>query len=157
MARIVSNYMNGLLQVPTPAGGSVVAHVRAEITLAAAVASGDVLAFVPLPAGYVVVDYALENDDCDTGTTLAGSLGVLDSAGTAISTAAADGTAWLAASSALQAAAFTLNSAQAAAKQIALARMTASASDRTLAFVASAAGTGGVGSKVALHVWYKAA
>jgi hypothetical protein len=156
MARTKSLYSSGQLAVPTPAGGNVVAHVRAEVTLTAAVAIGDVLDFLPLPAGYVVVDYALENDDCDTGTTAVGDLGVLDSAGTAVSTAAADGTAWLAASSALQAAAFTRNSAQAAAKQIALARMTPSATDRTLAFVVTTAGTGGVGGKVALHVWYKA-
>ncbi len=157
MATIKSSFATGQQVVPTGTDAGQEAHVRAEITLAAAIASGDVLAFLPLPAGYVVTDWALENDDCDTGATLAGSLGVLNPAGTAIDTAAANGGAWLSASTALQAAAFTRNNAQSVAVQTAVARMTPSATDRTLAFVASAAGAGGVGSKVALHVWFKPA
>lgn len=158
MARIKSAYATGQLQVPTSASGAELAHIRSEITLAATIASGDILDFGPLiPAGYVVVDYALENDDCDTGTTLAGDLGVLNDAGNGVSTAAADGTAWLAASTALQAAAVTRLTAAAAAKQISLARMSVSSVDRTAAFVATAAGAGGVGAKVALHVTIKAA
>jgi len=157
MARLKSVYATGQQQVPTCACGGELVHIRSEITLAAAIASGDILDFGPLiPAGYIPTSFVLENDDCDTGTTLAGDLGVLNAAGTGISTDAADGTAWLAASTALQAPAATHLSAQAAAKQIAFYRITSSTADRTVAFVATAAGTGGVGSKVALHLIIKA-
>ncbi|MDO6385584.1 hypothetical protein [Uliginosibacterium sp. 31-12] len=155
MARINSLYASGQLQAPTNASGGVECHVRAEIALAAAVASGDVLAFLPLPAGYVVTDWALDNDDCDTGTTLAADLGLLTAAGTAISSAAADGGKWKSATTALQAAAVTRNSAGSAAEQTALARMASASSDRMIALVATAAGTGGVGAKIGLTVWLK--
>lgn len=158
MARLKSVYATGQLQVPTCACGGELVHIRSEITLAAAIAAGDVFDFGPLiPSGYVATSFVLENDDCDTGTTLTGDLGVLNAAGTGISTDPADGTAWLAASTALQAQAVTHLSAQAAAKQVAFYRMTQSAADRTVAFVASAAGAGGVGSKIAVHLTIKAA
>lgn len=157
MARINSPFAAGQLQVPTNASGNVECHVRAEITLAAAVASGDVLAFLPLPAGYVVTDWALDNDDCDTGTTLAVDLGCLTAAGTAVSSAAADGGKWLTASTALQAAAYTAASAGSAAVKTALARMTPASTDRMIALVATAAGAGGVGAKIGLSVTLKSA
>lgn len=156
MARINSPYARGQLPMLTSASAGMGCNVRAEITLAAAVASGDVLAFLPLPAGYIVTDWALDNDDCDTGTTLAVDLGCLNAAGDAVSSAAADGGKWLTASTALQAAAYTANSAGSAAIKTALARMTASSTDRMIALVATAAGAGGVGAKVGLAVTIKA-
>ena len=155
MALIQSDFAKGIRVVPT-AEGSELIHVRMPITLAAALATNDVLEFGPLPADHIPVDWALENDDVDTGITLTGTLGVLNAGKTAIDSAAANGGNWLNASAALQAAAFTRLSAQTVTVQTAIARMSAIASNRSLGLFVPAGGAGGVGGIVALHVWYRA-
>jgi hypothetical protein len=76
--------------------------------LSAVLASGDVVQFGFLPADHVPVDYAIYNDDLDAAASGAFDFGILTTAGTAISTAAADGGGkWLTASTIIQAAAFT--------------------------------------------------
>lgn len=96
-------------QNPMPvAQGAETITVRLVYNLAAVLASGDVIEFGTLPAGHVPVDYIIDNDDLSSTAAGAFDFGILDSAGTAVSTATADGGAkWLSGSTVIQAAAFT--------------------------------------------------
>ena len=93
MAFSVSNdYLTGRRPVPTPAEADLVA-VRFTLGLAAAdLALNTIGAIGILPAGYVPHQIIVDGDDLDSGAG-AGvyQVGILNSAGTAFSTAAADG------------------------------------------------------------------
>lgn len=157
MATLKSDFAKGLLQLPQPSGSEVIS-VRMAIDVAALIAIGDVLQFGQLPDGCVVTDWIIDNADVDTGNTLTVDLGLLNAAGTAISSAAADGGKWLTASTALQAASATRFSAQTAAIQTALLKMTKTAAARMIAMVGIAAATSTVlPGQVGLTVSYRAA
>lgn len=156
MATLKSDFAKGLRQLPQPSGSETVS-ARMQITLAAAIATSDILQFGELPDGCVVEGWTLDNDDVDTGANLALDLGILDAAGTAVSSAAANGGKWLSASTAGQAAAVTHSSAGTAAAQTALLRMTPADTKRMVGAVATVGGAGGVGNKVGLTVRYRAA
>lgn len=156
MATVKSDFAKGLRQLPQPSGSETVS-ARMQITLAAAIGAADILQFGELPDGCVVEGWVVDNDDLDTGATLALDLGILDAAGTAVSAAAADGGKWLAASTVAQAAAVTRASAGTVAVQTAMLRMAPAVTKRMLGAVATAAGAGGVGNKIGLTVSYRAA
>lgn len=156
MGTLKSDFANGKRTFPMPSGSASV-EVRAEITLAAALALNDVLYFGDLPDGCVVTDWALDSDDVDTGATLTVDLGLLNAAGSAVSSAAADGGKWLTNSTAPRAASVTRMSAGTVAEQTALARMSPTSTPRKVGAVVTAAGAGGVTNKVGLTVRYRAA
>lgn len=93
MAFSVSNdYLNGRKPVPTPAEADLVA-VRFTLPLATAdLALNTIGAIGILPAGYVPHQVIVDADDLDSGAG-AGvyQVGILNAAGSAFSTAAADG------------------------------------------------------------------
>lgn len=155
MTTFNTDFANGKRAFPQPTGSESVS-VRAQHTLTAAIAANDVLVFGELPDGCVVDDWIVDCDDCDTGATLTADLGILNAAGSAISTAAADGGKWLTASTGLRAAAVIQASAGSVAEQQALLRMNPANALRKVAMVFPAAGTGGVGAKVGLTVKYRA-
>lgn len=87
-----NDFITGRAPVPTPAGGSVVA-----VRFALAMTTGDLALNAIgqigiLPAGCVPVGLPIiDATDMDSGTAGVYQLGILDAAGTAISSAAADG------------------------------------------------------------------
>lgn len=155
MTLFQTDFAKGNRVIPVTAGCELI-HLRMPYVLTAALVAADVIDFGMLPADHIPVDWAVENDDADTGTTLTATLGVLNAAKTAIDSAAANGGNWLNASTALQAAAFTRLSAQSVAVQTAIARMSSIATNRSLGILFPAGGAGGVGSIIALHLWYRA-
>lgn len=159
MATIKSEYRNGAKNMPTPSGPEVVT-VYTEVALTAAqVAAGNVVQFFELPAGCVPVGYAINNDDLDSNATpaLVADFGILNSAGTAISIAAADGgNKWIDGSTALQAAALTLHTVSRAAYDV-LKAVTKSESNRIVALVFMVApGTAAAGG-IGIEFSYRAA
>ncbi len=50
--------------------------IFADFTLTAALAAGDIIEMLPIPAGYVPVDFILDSSDLDTGGTPAITLDV---------------------------------------------------------------------------------
>lgn len=87
-----NDYLTGRKPVPTPADASL-ACVRFELALATGdLALNTIGAIGVLPAGYIPVDVYVDGSDMDSSTAaLILDIGVLDAAGTAISTAAGDG------------------------------------------------------------------
>lgn len=158
MPTIKSSYAAGKKPMPQPAGMETVT-VKATVALTAAqVAATNVVQFFKLPAGCVPTGYRISNDDLDSnGTpTVTADLGILDSAGTAISTATADGGAkWLSASTALQAAALTLHTASRTAFDVVNA-VTATASERTVAIVLPAGAATGAAGNIMMEMTYRA-
>jgi hypothetical protein len=69
--------------MPTNAEGAEVLSVRATYALAAALAAGDIVQMMPLPAGFVPVDFILDSDDLDAGVTptIALDVGLVDTNG----------------------------------------------------------------------------
>lgn len=110
MAVLKSDYAKGVRPMPVARGAEVIA-VRMQYALAAALAAADIIEFGFLPEDHVPVDYFIDNDDLDSGTTITADFGILTAAGTAVSALAADGGAkWLTASTLLQAAGLTRSS-----------------------------------------------
>lgn len=107
MAVLKTPYASGLYPMPVAQGAEVIT-VPLIYNLAAVFASGDVIEFGFLPQDHVPVDWVIDNDDLSTTAAGAFDFGILDATGLAVSTAAADGGAkWLAASTVIQAAAYT--------------------------------------------------
>lgn len=90
MATFKSAYASGVKNMPVPAGSEVVA-VRATVALTTAAAGNDMVQFCELPEDTIPVDWMLDYDDLDGATSLVIDFGVIDAAGTAISTDAALG------------------------------------------------------------------
>lgn len=87
-----NDYITGRKPLPTPAGGEVLA-VRFTLAMATADLALNAIGQIgALPAGCVPVDVRVDGTDMDSGAG-AGvyQVGVLDAAGTAFSTDAADG------------------------------------------------------------------
>lgn len=158
MATIKSEYRNGVKPMPTPSGPETVT-VYTEVTLTSAqVANGNVVQFFDLPAGCVPVGYKINNDDLDTGgTAMTADFGILTTAGTAISTAAADGgDEWIDGMTTLTGAALTLHTASRAAFDV-LASVQKSAVDRVVAIVFMGAPTTAAGGGIGVEFSYRAA
>ena len=156
MAFTVSNdYITGVKPVPTPAGSEVLAT---RFTLA--LATGDLALNTigqigVLPAGCLPVEVRVDGADLDSGAG-AGvyQVGILDTAGTAMSSAAADGGgAWGDTGTAV-ATAFdkaltrTLNN---------MANVTSSSSDRKLGLKVTTAPSTAVAGTIGVTLFYKAA
>lgn len=159
MATIKSDYRNGVKPMPQPVGNEVVT-VYTEVALTAGqVASGNVVEFFDLPANCVPVGYAINNDDLDTGgTSMTVDFGLLDTAGTAISTATADGgDEWIDGSNVLTGAALTLHTASRAAFDVVKAVQPSKTAARTVAIVFMANPTTGAAGGIGLEFSYRAA
>lgn len=95
MAILQTDYAKGIRPMPIAQGAELIS-VRMAFVLAAALAAADVIEFGFLPADHVPVDYIIDTDDLDSGTTVTTDFGILTSAGTAVSALTADGGAkWL--------------------------------------------------------------
>jgi len=102
-----------------------------------------------LPAQCVAIDWEIDTDDLDTGTSvLAVDLGVIVAG--AVSAAAANGGKWLTGSTGLAAPAFVERRAQTAAVVTALARMNADVAERSIGFVVTTAGNGAAAANAVL-------
>lgn len=159
MATIKSKNVQGLEPAPVPVAQELV-NVRIDVALTAAqVANGNVVQLAVLPAGCVPVSYVFESTDLDTNVspTATLDLGVLNDAGTAISTAAADGgDEWIDGSTLPQAGGIALNTASKALYDVVKA-VQVSEEDRVIAAVfATAVATAAAGT-VSLELTYKAA
>lgn len=147
-------YLDGRTPTVFPAGSEVVA-VRYAITMASGdLDENDIGVVGILPAGCVPVALFYDSDDLDTHTTptIVASVGVLDAAGTGLSTAAADGgAAWGTGITTSQ----TGGQSQVLSK--ALARVQATGADRQIAVKFTAAAATKATGEVGLTLLYRAA
>jgi len=131
----------GTKPMPDPMGSEVVS-LRVSAVINGTGAINDVIPMCKLPAQCVAIDWEIDTDDLDTGTSvLAADFGVVIAG--AVSGAAADGGKWLTASTGLAAPAFLERRAQSAAVVTAFARMTAANAERAIGFVVTTAGNAG--------------
>lgn len=150
-----NDYLTGRKPVPTSESGHNVLSVR----FAVAVGTGDldlndIIPIGKLPAGHVPVEVCVDATDLDSSTAaLILDVGVLDSAGTGISTETADGSGKWGSTTAANTAfnqriAYYLNAINA---------VTKSNSDRTIALKVATAPTTAVAGTVGLTLFYKPA
>jgi hypothetical protein len=146
----------GTRPMPDPNGSEVVS-IRCTAIVNGTGAINDVIPLAKLPAGCIVVDWQVDNDDLDTGAaTLTADFGVIVAG--AVSAAAANGGKWQTATAILAAPAVTIGHHQTAAIATALARMTADVADRSLGFVVTVAGNAAAAAnaQVGLILYYRA-
>lgn len=87
-----NDFLTGRKPLPTPAGAEILAVRFPVALLAAELAANTVGAIGALPAGCVPVDVLVDGTDVDSGAAaMVLQVGLLDAAGTALSTAPADG------------------------------------------------------------------
>lgn len=150
MVTFKSAYASGVKNVPVPAG-SEVAAVRASVALTTGATTNDMIHFLELPEDCIPVDWMLDYDDLDGATSLVIDFGVIDSAGTAISTAEADGgDEWIDGGTNGQSAGLARMTAAVALKVVPGARRMIGAK------IMTAAGTPQAGN-ISLTLWYRAA
>lgn len=157
MATIKTQNASGVNPAPIPVAQEDVTVFEELALTAAQVANGNVLQMMILPAGCVPVGYILQSTDLDTGSpTITFDLGILNDAGTGISTAAADGgDEWLDGSTLPQAGGIALHTASATTFGV-LKDVQASDEDRIVAvLIASAVATPAIGT-VGLELTYRA-
>lgn len=149
-----NDYLDGRKPAPFPAGGEVVA-VRFSISLVAAdLDANDIGAVGILPAGCVPVGLLYDSDDLDEHATptIAASVGILNAAGTDLSTEAADGgAAWGTGITTSQA------GGQSQVLSKALSRVTKSDADRKIGIKFTAASATKAAGEVGLTLLYRAA
>lgn len=147
-----NDYLTGRKPVPTPQGAEVVA-TRFEIDLLTSdVVLNDIGAVAVLPAGTVPVGLYYDSDDLDSNATptIAASVGILDAAGTGLSTATADGGgAWGTGILTSQA------GGQSAVVSRALSRVAPSAAERKIAVLFTAGAATPAAGKVGLTLLYR--
>lgn len=149
-----NDYLDGRKPAPTPAGGEVVACRFSLSLVAGDLDLNDIGAVGILPAGCVPVALIYDSDDLDSnGTpTIAASVGILNSGGTDLSTAAADGGAvWGSGITTSQA------GGQAQVVSKALSRVTASTSDRKIGVKFTTAAATAAAGELGLTLLYRAA
>ena len=149
-----TDYVKGVKASPEVNNAAVVA-IRAQFDLTAALASGDVVQFVELPAGRVVHDFQIDNDDLDSGATVTADVGILNDAGTAISTDTADGGKWITNGTELRGVSVVGLADQAAAVRAAVARMEASDEARIVAVVLTAGPTTATSGKIGFTLTHR--
>lgn len=148
-----NDYLDGRKSTVFPAGSEVVAVRFAHQMDTTDLQLNDIGAVGILPAGCVPVALLVDSDDLDTGTpALALSVGVLNAAGTDLSTAAGDGgAAWGTGITVAQA------GGQVQVLGKALSRVASASIDRTIGVkVTTAAGTAAAG-ELGLTLLYRAA
>jgi len=151
MAILQTDYAKGIRPMPVAQGAEVIA-VRMEYSLAAALAASDVIEFGFLPADHVPVDYLIDTDDLDSGATITTDFGLLTSAGTAVSTATADGGAkWLSADTGLRSATNLRPTANT------ITRVQPSSSNRKVGMVIAAGPSTATTGKIGVTLLYRAA
>ncbi len=147
-----NDYITGRKPVPTPAGAEVLA-----VRFTLAVATGDLALnnigqIGVLPAGCVPVGLDIDWTDVDTGAAaMILQAGILDAAGTAFSTATADGGAAWGSTTASNAAA------QQAIVSQPMMTVTKSDSDRKIGLKVTTAPTTPAAGTIGLTLWYRAA
>ena len=159
MATIKSAYCDGTKPMPTPSAQETIT-VYTEVSLTSAqVANGNVVQFFKLPPNCVPVGYAINNDDLDTGgAAMTADFGILNDAGTAISTAAADGgDEWIDGSTVLTGAALTLHTASRAVYDVLKAVTPSATSERIVALVFMSAPTTPASGGIGVEFSYRAA
>lgn len=147
-------FITGSKPMPTPSGGEIVA-CRMTLDLATGdLALNDIGQIGWLPAGCVPVDLLVDATDMDTGAAaVVFTVGLLNAAKDAISTAAEDGGgAWAATTASntafIQRPTPTLNN---------MAKVTASSSDRALGVLVSTAPTTAAAGTLGVTLTYRAA
>lgn len=158
MATIKSDNASGANPAPVPVAQEVVSVYEDIALTAGQVVNQNVIQLCILPANCVPVSYVLQSTDLDTGTpTITFDLGVLNDAGAAISTAAADGgDEWLDGSTLPQAGGIALSTASATTFGV-LKDVTPVNEDRIIAvLIASAVATPAAGT-VSFEFNYRAA
>lgn len=152
---VSNDFITGRSPVPFPAGAEVLA-VRFPLSLAVGdLALNTIGQIGVLPAGCVPVEVRVDGADLDTGAG-AGvyEVGILDAAGTAFSSAAADGGGSWGTTGTAVATAFdkaltrTLNN---------MAKVTKTDTDRKIGVKVATAPTTAAAGELAVTVWYKAA
>lgn len=153
MATFKGDFTNGKKSTPV-AQGAEAQSIIAEVALTGH-ANGDLIQFCRLPAGHVPVDFILYADDLDSNgaPTITISVGVLNAAGTDLSTDAADGGAlWLVNSNIAQASGMARPTTNAFLKVAA-----DHANDRTVAAKITAGPATGQAGSLKLVMLYRAA
>lgn len=134
-------------------------HVYESLSLAVGdITISSVIQFFILPAGCLPVNYRIAPTDMDAGgaPVLAADFGILNAAGTAVSSTAADGGKWLTASAALLTAALVSSDASLAAWN-AIHGVTVSSVDRVVGFVITTAAQTAAAGTLAVELAYKSA
>jgi hypothetical protein len=157
MATIKSNIANGSEPAALPVAQEVVSVRIAVSLLAAQVIANNVVELAVLPADCVPVGYVVNASDLDTGTpTVAFDFGILDEAGTAISTAAEDGgDEWIDGSTLAQGGGIVLHTASKDAYDI-IGAVEPVDVDRTVGIVFGVGAATGAAGTIELELFYKA-
>ncbi|MFA6039890.1 MAG: hypothetical protein WC733_00120 [Methylophilus sp.] len=159
MATIKTANASGRKPAPIPVAQEVVSIYEEKALLVGEVVNGNIVQLAILPAGCVPVGYVLGSTDVDTNGTPTATLdfGILDSAGTAISIATADGgDEWIDGSTLPQAGGIALHTASKALYDV-LKDVQVSDEDRIVAVkFATAVATAAAGT-VSLELSYRAA
>lgn len=157
MATKKSKHASGRIQTPEPMGQEVITVYESLALATTDIALNGVIQYFKLPAGCVPVGYKLSPYDADSGTAaIKADFGLLDSAGTAISSAAADGGQWLNDSTLLQAATLVTSDASKTTFD-ALKSVAVSSVDRIVGFVITTAAATAVAGSMGVEFSYKAA
>lgn len=157
MATKQSKHASGRIQTPEPMGQEVITVYEAIALAVGDIALNGVIQLFKLPAGCVPVGYKISPYDADSGTAaITADLGLLDTAGTAISAAAADGGQWLNDSTMLQAATLITSDASKTTFD-ALKSVQPSTVDRIVALVITTAAATAVAGTFGAEFSYKAA
>src|SRR4030067_1066735 len=153
-----SKHVIGKVPMPEPMGKEPITCFESMAIATTDQGLADVWQFFVLPACCLPVGYTVGLTDMDTGTpAMTVHFGLLDAAGTAISTVAADGgAAWLTSLAASGAAAITSDTTTKAAYDI-LKAVTVSTVDRIVAFVVAVIPATAAAGTASLQFSYKAA
>lgn len=154
MATLKSDYAKGVKPMPVAQGAEVLS-VRMEISLAAALAAGDILYMGDLPEDHVPVDCEVDTDDLDTGATPAIVLqaGVLNADATDLDVAGSGGGSWIGNSTVGQAGGL----ARASDKFVKRVAPSATTKKKVGIKVSTGPATGATSGKVGLTLHYRAA
>lgn len=157
MATKQSKHASGRIQTPEPMGQEVITVYESLALAVGDIALNGVIQLFKLPAGCVPVGYKISPYDADSGVAaIAADFGLLDTAGTAVSSAAADGGKWLTASALLQAATLVTSDASKTTFD-ALKSVAPSTVDRIVGFVITTAAATAVAGTMGVEFSYKAA
>lgn len=154
-AQASNDYFTGRAQAPTTFDGSVVAARMVQTLATADLANGVVGGLALLPAGAVPVAYEIDAAQLDSNATptLAYSVGILNAAQSAISTATADGGAAWATGLTTGRTAGGSHSGVLSSRPVKLVQ--ASQSDRVVGIQLTGAAATAVSGQIAMTLWYR--